>query len=72
MDKANATLTLDGAILPSISESTSDCYVGIKFPTGYIGILNEISFFLDEFDRDNMLNNTFIEASTDNFVSSTI
>ena len=56
MTAANATLITDGAILPSIQGSTADCYVGIQMPTDYIGVLGEVSFFLDEFDRDTLLN----------------
>ena len=60
-------LTLDDAILPSISGSTQGCFVGVKFPQNYIGVLNEISFFLDEFIQTNLVDHLFIEASNDNF-----
>ena len=64
-----AQLTLDGSILPSISGSTGDgCYVGIQFPTDYVGIVNEISFFLDEFSTNHIVDKLHIEASNDNFV----
>jgi hypothetical protein len=62
-----ALKTLDDAILPGISNSSNDCFVGIKFADNYIGIMNEISFFLDEFDPAKIVNNLFIEASTDDF-----
>lgn len=65
-----AERTVDGGILPAISGSSANCYVGIKFPTNYVGVLNEISFFLDEFNQDKIVDYLTIEASTDNFVES--
>ena len=68
MTEDAAKRTLDGAILPTIADSEADCYVGIQMPTGYVGVVNEISFFLDEFDTGNIYDRLFIEASSDNFV----
>ena len=65
-----AQRTLDDAILPPIHGSTLECYVGIKFPQNYVGVVNEISFFLDEFPQANIIDQLIIEASTDNFVES--
>jgi hypothetical protein len=67
-----AKRSIDGAILPSIQDSSEGCFVGIQFPTGYVGAINEISFFLDEFSRETIVDHLFIEASTDNFVSSVV
>ena len=65
-----AKRSTDGVILPSITDSTADCFVGIKFPLGYVGAMNEISFFLDEFYSGHIVNKLVIQASSDNFVES--
>ena len=52
MTEAMAKLSIDGSILPSISSSDNICHVGIAFQEGYVGVINEISFFLDEFDSN--------------------
>jgi hypothetical protein len=65
-----AKRTLDGTILPTIRDSQATCYVGIQFPTGYVGVINEISFFLDVFDTENVYDHLFIEGSRDNFNNS--
>jgi len=65
-----AARTLDDTILPSITGSGGDCYVGIQFSTDYIGVVNEISFFMDEFTVDKVVNHLLIEGSTDNFDTS--
>lgn len=70
MTQEQAESTIDEAILPSIQSSSADCYVGIQFPNGYVGVVNEVSFFLDEFDVDFIVDKLFIEASSDNFVDS--
>ena len=70
MPYSMAQRTRDGAILPALSSTAVDCFVGIMFPSPFTGIMNEISFFLDEFDSNKIHNNLFIEASTDNFVTS--
>ena len=62
--------TLDDSVLPTIADSSKDCFVGVKFPASYIGIVNEISFFLDEFDRETVVDHLFIQGSADNFVTS--
>lgn len=63
-------MMLDDSILPGIRNTDDSCYVGVKFPDNYVGIVNEISFFLDEFDPSMIVDSLFIEASTDNFNSS--
>ena len=72
MTESMAQRTIDGEILPSIHDSSAGCFVGIQFPTGYVGAVNEVSFFLDEFNRETIVDHLFIEASTDNFVSSVV
>ena len=62
-------MTLDEDILPSIEGTTEGCYVGIQFPTGYVGIVNEVSFFLDVYSEADVVDQLFIEASNDNFVN---
>ena len=49
MSEDAAKRTIDGSILPSIADCEVGCYVGIQMPTGYVGVVNEISFFLDVF-----------------------
>lgn len=70
--RTNAKRVIDGSVLPSIDSSSAGCYVGIQFPTGYVGVLNEISFFLDEFSQGNIVDQLKIQASDDNFSSSII
>lgn len=65
-----AKRTIDDDILPSIGGSSANCFAGIQFATGYVGIVNEISFFLDEFEADIVIDHLLIQASSDNFVSS--
>jgi hypothetical protein len=72
MTESMAQRSVDGEILPSIQGSSEGCFVGIQFPTGYVGAINEVSFFLDEFSRDTIVDHLFIEASTDNFISSVV
>jgi hypothetical protein len=66
--EAMAKMTIDGSILPSIQGSQASCFVGIQFPTGYVGVVNEISFFLDQFSKLDIHDRLFIEGSSDNFV----
>ena len=47
MTEAMAKRAFDGAILPSVQSTTENCFIGVQFPAGYIGIVNELSFFLD-------------------------
>ena len=70
MTQEQAESTFDDSILPSISSTSADCYVGIQFPTGYVGVVNEVSFFLDEFSVENIVDHLLIEASSDNFDTS--
>ena len=45
------------------------CFVGIQFPQDYVGVVNEVSFFLDDFDSEKIIDELIIEASSDNFAS---
>ncbi len=65
-----AKRSLDDSILPSIQDSTNGCFVGVQFGAGYVGVVNEVSFFLDEFNVDLVVDHLQIQGSTDNFVSS--
>lgn len=70
MAREMAQMMLDDTILPAMRNTGESCFVGVKFPDNYIGIVNEISFFMDEFDPSMIVDSLFIEASTDNFNSS--
>jgi hypothetical protein len=65
MSHEMAKRTQDGDILPSISGAEEECFIGIAFPTGYVGVVSEISFFLDEFKRDSIVDNLSIEGCYD-------
>jgi hypothetical protein len=67
-----AARTTDGGILPSIEHSESGCYVGIEFPAGHVGVLNEIRFFLDAFSREKIVDNLVIEGSSDKFAKNVV
>lgn len=49
-----AQKTTDGEILPAIASSSANCFVGVQYSSGYVGVLNEFSFFMDEFDDANV------------------
>ena len=39
MTIASANLVFNERALPGISDTSADCYVGIKFATNYVGVL---------------------------------
>ena len=47
-----ADLAFNDKPFPSIYNSTTSCHVGVKFATGYVGVLQELTFFLDVFDTE--------------------
>ena len=62
----------DSEALPAIQNTEALCYVGIEFSSGYLGVLNEVNFFLDYFDTDYIVNKLHVQASSDNFASDII
>jgi hypothetical protein len=67
MSQEMAERAFDGKILPGIKSAEEECFVGIQMPQGYVGVLSEVSFFLDEFNRDDMIENLTIEGCYDEF-----
>ena len=45
----------DGKIFPSIYGANPDAYIGIKFATDYVGVLQELSFFFGFFVVDRVV-----------------
>lgn len=72
MSDAMAKRILDGSIIPGMTNTAIGCYVGIQFPAGFVGVVNEISFFLDEYEPSYIEDKLTIEASSDNFVDSVV
>ena len=64
-----ASKTTDGQILPAIGTSTANCYIGARYSTGYVGVINEIAIFMDIFDSTTIVDQLIIEASSDNFAT---
>lgn len=44
--------------------------MGVKYRENHVGVLNEISFFMDEFSINSIVGYLRIEGSSDNFVNS--
>lgn len=65
-----AKYVFDGEILPTISWANDDCHVGITLPEGYVGLVDEVSFFLNRREENRHPGHLFIEGSSDNFVTS--
>jgi len=63
-----ASHAFDGLQLPTISWSQNDGYVGIKLKENYVGLVRQVSFFVN-FGEEAVADNTFIEGSNDDFVS---
>ena len=69
IDTSQISRVFDGKPLPGLSATAAGCYIGIELATGYVGVLNELNFFLDYFNTNRIVNNLKFEASTDKFVS---
>ena len=41
----------DGKALPGIGSVGANSFVGIEFRDGYVGVINEVSFFMDQFTK---------------------
>lgn len=57
---------------PGISGSASGCFVGVQFASGYRGVLKEVSFFLNYFNVNKIVDNLVFQASSDNFASDVV
>lgn len=54
--------------LPTISWAHKDAWVGIKLKENYVGLVRQVSFFVN-FGEEAVADNMFIEGSNDDFVS---
>ena len=62
----------DNQALPAVSNSDIECYIGIKFAKNYVGVVDELSFFLDYFDMAAINATLKFQGSNDAFVSEII
>ena len=54
-------------MLPGIVDTTADCHIGIEFAPNYLGVLEEVNFFMGYFDVTLIVDQLHIQASSDNF-----
>lgn len=60
----------DGLNVPGLSNSGSNCSVGAKFASGFVGILDEMRFFMDYFPSKSVYDgNLKFQGSNDDFVA---
>lgn len=69
MTESQAKQAFDLKSLPGLHGTSANCHVGVQFADGFIGVLQELSFFLDYFNVNTIVDQLRFEASSDNFVS---
>jgi hypothetical protein len=45
----------DGENLSDYSDTSANCYFGLGVKEGYVGVLDEMKFFMNDFTRDNFV-----------------
>jgi hypothetical protein len=50
----------------------ANCYFGTAFRAGYVGVLNEVKYFMSRFTRNHFVNKLRFEASQDGKTWTTI
>lgn len=62
--KAALTLSVwDGSHQNGWSDTATNCFFGTAFKPGYIGVLNEVKYFMSRFVRANFVNKLRFEAA---------
>ena len=67
MSEEEANRAFDDAPLPGITGSRANCYIGVQFDSGFVGVLNELSIFLDYFDTNLIVDRLVFQGSNDGF-----
>ena len=61
-------ILFDGNNVPGASGSAANCYIGAKFTDGFVGILDEMRFFMDYFpSKATFEGNLIFQGSNDDF-----
>ena len=68
LTEADIATVYDAEALPGIGNTGEFCHIGVEFSPGYLGVLNEVNFFMDYFNVDYIVNKLHIQASSDDFV----
>lgn len=69
MSEEEANRAFDDVPLPGITGSRANCYIGVQFDSGFVGVLNELSIFLDYFDTNLIVDRLVFQGSNDGFES---
>jgi hypothetical protein len=56
-------LLWDGSYQNGWTNTASNCYFGTAFKYGYVGVLNEVKFFMNRFNRNNFVNKLIFQGS---------
>jgi hypothetical protein len=62
---SNPENAFDGDWLNVNSDSSSDCNLGMEFKEGFVGLLNQVKYFLGEGDHASLSGNLIFQGSND-------
>jgi len=70
---AGTYIAFDGDNSVPFGDTTSNpCYVGLAMKSGYVGIVSQVKFFMNEFDRDTFVDSLSFQGSNDGASFSTL
>jgi hypothetical protein len=62
----------DGSHQNGWNDTTSKCFFGTAFRAGYVGVINEVKYFMTSFNRNNFVGKLLFQGSKDNVTWTTI
>ena len=56
----------DGSNQNGWNDTAKNCYFGTAFKAGYVGVINEVKYFMNRFYRPNFVGKLKLQGSKDN------